>query len=194
VDFYIELNHTIVWCRDNQKSARFLVEILGLPSATPFGPMLVVRLDNGVSLDFYEREGAIASQHYASLVSDGEFDQISTRIAAPKHVELAHALDVHRTLAEETFTEQVDAALDDGIGDDVLRLIFTACHPVLSADARAKRMLAEAHVPFEVPRGTDLAPPPRLSARGHLPDLQRGLCGHRRRRLDAIRFDGRKRP
>jgi RNA polymerase sigma factor (sigma-70 family) len=84
----------------------------------------------------------------------------------------------------------VDAGLDDAIGDDVLRLIFTACHPVLSTDARtaltlrmlgglstdeiaraflvpeatvaqrivrAKRLLTEARVPFEVPRGDALA-------------------------------------
>ncbi len=80
------------------------------------------------------------------------------------------------------------AGLDDDVGDDLLRLIFTACHPILSAEARvaltlrllggltteeiaraflvseptiaqrivrAKRTLAKAHVPFEVPRGTD---------------------------------------
>ena len=85
----------------------------------------------------------------------------------------------------------LDAALDDDIGDDLLRLVFTACHPVLSTEARvaltlrllgglttdeiaraflvpeptiaqrivrAKRTLAEAQVPFEVPRGTDRAP------------------------------------
>jgi RNA polymerase sigma factor (sigma-70 family) len=83
-----------------------------------------------------------------------------------------------------------DAALDDDIGDGLLRLMFTACHPVLSTEARvaltlrllgglttdeiaraflvpaptiaqrivrAKRTLAEAHVPFEVPRGGELA-------------------------------------
>ncbi len=86
-------------------------------------------------------------------------------------------------------------ALDDDIGDDLLRLIFTACHPVLTRDmqvaltlrmlgglttpeiaraflvpeptvaqriVRAKRMLAEKQVPFEVPRGEELAP--RLAA------------------------------
>jgi RNA polymerase sigma factor (sigma-70 family) len=84
----------------------------------------------------------------------------------------------------------LDAAIDDDIGDDLLRLIFTACHPVLSTEARlaltlrllgglttdeiaraflvpestvaqrivrAKRTLAEAGVPFEVPRGADRA-------------------------------------
>jgi RNA polymerase sigma-70 factor, ECF subfamily len=89
----------------------------------------------------------------------------------------------------------IDAALDDDIGDDLLRLVFTTCHPVLSTEARvaltlrllgglkteeiasaflvpettiaqrivrAKRTLAEAHVPFEVPSGDELAP--RLSS------------------------------
>jgi RNA polymerase sigma-70 factor, ECF subfamily len=82
----------------------------------------------------------------------------------------------------------VDAALDDDLGDDLLRLMFTACHPVLSTEARvaltlrvlggltteeiaraflvtestvaqrivrAKRTLAAARVPFEVPQGPD---------------------------------------
>src|SRR5207244_9834341 len=83
-----------------------------------------------------------------------------------------------------------DAAIDDDIGADLLRLVFTACHPVLSTEARvaltlrllggltteeiaraflapeptiaqrivrAKRTLAEAQVPFEVPRGAELS-------------------------------------
>ncbi len=85
----------------------------------------------------------------------------------------------------------VEAAIDEDVGDDLLRLVLTACHPVLPAEARvaltlrllggltteeiaraflvpeptvaqrivrAKRTLAEARVPFEVPRGADLAP------------------------------------
>jgi RNA polymerase sigma-70 factor, ECF subfamily len=85
---------------------------------------------------------------------------------------------------------EVDAALDDDIGDDLLRLVFTACHPVLSTEARvaltlrvlggltteeiaraflvtestvaqrivrAKRTLAAARVPFEVPQGPERA-------------------------------------
>jgi RNA polymerase sigma factor (sigma-70 family) len=92
--------------------------------------------------------------------------------------------------AAEGFTPDFDAALEDDIGDDLLRLIFTACHPVLSTEARAaltlrllgglttdeiaraflvpeptiaqrivraKRTLAEARVPFEVPSGDELA-------------------------------------
>ena len=104
-----------------------------------------------------------------------------------KHEELGHELmGEQQELAERDF----DAAIEDDVGDDLLRLIFTACHPVLSTEARvaltlrllggltteeiaraylvpeatvaqrivrAKRTLAEAHVPFEVPRGAELA-------------------------------------
>src|SRR5262245_3193142 len=107
---------------------------------------------------------------------------------ARKHQELGH-----ESVAEgrpEREIEALDEALDDDIGDDLLRLMFTACHPLLSTEARAaltlrliggltteeiaraflvpeptvaqrivraKRMLAEARVPFEVPRGDDRA-------------------------------------
>jgi RNA polymerase sigma factor (sigma-70 family) len=109
--------------------------------------------------------------------------------AAPKHAELAVELDTQHAIREADFAEAVDAALDDDIGDDLLALVFTACHPLLSAEARAaltlkvvgglsveeiaraylkpaatiaqrivraKRSLAEAHVPFETPRGMEL--------------------------------------
>jgi RNA polymerase sigma factor (sigma-70 family) len=102
-----------------------------------------------------------------------------------KHQELGHELEGRQKTAPD-----LDAAIDDDIGDDLLRLIFTACHPVLSTEARvaltlrllgglttpeiaraflvtettvaqrivrAKRTLAEARVPFEVPRGPDRA-------------------------------------
>src|SRR5437773_10022387 len=101
-----------------------------------------------------------------------------------KHAELGHELETR----QETATAELDAAIDDDIGDDLLRLVFTACHPVLSTEARvafvfcllggltteeiaraflaptptvaqrivrAKRSLAEAQVPFEVPRGAE---------------------------------------
>ncbi len=102
-----------------------------------------------------------------------------------KHVEVGHELEAR----QEMSVPDLDAAIDDPVGDDLLRLVFTACHPVLSTDARvaltlrllggltteeiaraflvpvptiaqrivrAKRTLAEAGVPFEVPRGPEL--------------------------------------
>ena len=105
---------------------------------------------------------------------------------ARKHEELGRELEAQQEMAIADF----DAALDDDVGDDLLRLMFTACHPVLSAEARvaltlrligglttdeiaraflsseptiaqrivrAKRTLAEKKVPFEVPRGPELA-------------------------------------
>jgi catechol 2,3-dioxygenase-like lactoylglutathione lyase family enzyme len=76
----IQLNHTIVWCSDKQRSTQFLKDLLDLPSPVVFGPMLVVQLDNDVSLDFYEREGPISMQHYAFLVTEDEFDRAFARI------------------------------------------------------------------------------------------------------------------
>src|SRR5689334_10611846 len=107
-----------------------------------------------------------------------------------KHEELGREF-----AARELATPDFSTALDDDIGDDLLRLVFIACHPVLSTEAqvaltlrllgglttdeiaraflvpeatiaqrivRAKRTLAEKRVPFEAPRGNELAQ--RLSA------------------------------
>lgn len=76
----VQLNHTIVWCRDQQKSAAFLADVLGLPPPGRFGPFEVVELGNGVSLDFHERDGDISMQHYAFLISEAEFDDVYGRI------------------------------------------------------------------------------------------------------------------
>ncbi|MDX6247086.1 MAG: hypothetical protein QOF10_446 [Kribbellaceae bacterium] len=75
-----ELNHTIVAARDALASATFLAEILGLPAPEVYGPFQVVRTANGVSLDFQQRDGKIAWQHYAFLISEPEFDEIFGRI------------------------------------------------------------------------------------------------------------------
>jgi len=75
-----QLNHTIVWCSDRTRSSAFLTDILGLPPAKPFLHFMVVELGNGVSLDFMEKEGEVAAQHYAFLVSDAEFDAGFDRI------------------------------------------------------------------------------------------------------------------
>ena len=63
----VELNHTIIWCSDKRRSAEFMTGILGLPPARAFLHFLVVDLANKVSVDFYQKEGAIAPQHYAFL-------------------------------------------------------------------------------------------------------------------------------
>jgi RNA polymerase sigma-70 factor (ECF subfamily) len=103
---------------------------------------------------------------------------------ALKHEEIARELEIQ----QESDAPDVDAAIDDDVGDDLLRLMFISCHPVLSTEARvaltlrllggltteeiaraflvpeptiaqrivrAKRTLAEARVPFEVPRGAE---------------------------------------
>jgi len=101
-----------------------------------------------------------------------------------KHEELGREIEGSRDM-----TPELEAAIDENVGDDLLRLVFVACHPVLSTEARvaltlrllggltteeiaraflvpeatvaqrivrAKRTLAEARVPFEVPRGQEL--------------------------------------
>ena len=75
----IQLNHTLVNVRDKQESATFVADVLGLASPTPYGPFLVVQVDNDVSLDFIDVE-ELHPQHYAFLVSEGEFDEILGRI------------------------------------------------------------------------------------------------------------------
>jgi catechol 2,3-dioxygenase-like lactoylglutathione lyase family enzyme len=75
----VSLNHTIVAARDKEASARFLTEILGLPPASRLGPFAVVPIGD-TSLDFMDDDGEIASQHYAFLVSEVEFDAIFGRI------------------------------------------------------------------------------------------------------------------
>ncbi|HVR19163.1 MAG TPA: RNA polymerase sigma factor [Polyangiaceae bacterium] len=108
------------------------------------------------------------------------------KVTERKHDELGREMDARI----ESAVHEIETSVDDDIGDDLLRLVFTACHPVLPTEARvaltlrllgglttseiarafllseptvaqrivrAKRMLAEANVPFEVPRGAELA-------------------------------------
>lgn len=76
----IELNHTIVFSKDKAVAAKFFSDVFGLDEAKPFGSFLVVRTANGVSLDFATHDVPIAPQHYAFLVSEGDFDAIFARI------------------------------------------------------------------------------------------------------------------
>ena len=76
----VELNHTIVWCRDQHASATFLSEMLGLPAPRRYGPFLEVEASNDVILAYHEIDGDIASQHYAFLIGEDDFDQVFGRI------------------------------------------------------------------------------------------------------------------
>jgi RNA polymerase sigma factor (sigma-70 family) len=107
-----------------------------------------------------------------------------------KHEELGRELRDDQARTNAAALDALDASLDDDVGDDLLRLVFISCHPVLATEARtaltlrllgglttdeiaraflvpeptiaqrivrAKRTLAEKRVPFEVPRGDELA-------------------------------------
>ncbi len=113
------------------------------------------------------------------------------QLAEQKHEQIGHELSLQQEMADPG----LERAAEDDIGDDLLRLVFTACHPVLSTEARvaltlrllgglttdeiaraflvpeptiaqrivrAKRSLAAARVPFEVPRAPEL--PERLGS------------------------------
>src|SRR4051812_14694951 len=58
------------------------------------------------------------------------------RMLGQKHEEIGHDLEAQEALVVPDFTDALDAARQDEIGDDLLRLMFTACHPVLPTDAR----------------------------------------------------------
>lgn len=75
-----QLNHTIVWCSNQEKSANFIAQILGLPPPRRFMHFLVVDMDNAVSIDYYETTDPIALQHLAFLVGEDEFDGVLARI------------------------------------------------------------------------------------------------------------------
>jgi len=97
----VQLNHTIVAARDKRESATYLAEVLGVAAPTPYGPFLVVQVDNDVSLDFIDDRGEIHPQHYAFLVGEVEFDEIFGRITASGQTYWA---DPGRTRPNETNT------------------------------------------------------------------------------------------
>ncbi|MGS1016673.1 VOC family protein [Allosphingosinicella humi] len=77
-----ELNHTILWCSDKMRSSAFLTDILGLPPPRPFHHFMVVDLANHVSVDFMEKTGRVAPQHYAFLVPEEDFKAVFARMKA----------------------------------------------------------------------------------------------------------------
>jgi RNA polymerase sigma factor (sigma-70 family) len=58
------------------------------------------------------------------------------KVLAAKLEQVGHDLEAQQALVVPDFVDGLDAAREDAIGDDLLRLIFTACHPVLSREAR----------------------------------------------------------
>ncbi len=125
------------------------------------------------AIDYFRRNARVDRKH-EELGREGVVHKVGTREVRAGEVQMA----------------DLDAALDDDVGDDLLRLVFISCHPVLSTEAqvaltlrllgglttdeiaraylvpeatvaqrivRAKRTLSEARVPFEVPRGSELA-------------------------------------
>jgi DNA-directed RNA polymerase specialized sigma24 family protein len=60
----------------------------------------------------------------------------ASKMLARKHEEIGHDLEAQEALIVPDFTDALDAARQDEIGDDLLRLMFTACHPVLPTEAR----------------------------------------------------------
>ncbi len=80
----IDFNHTILKARDSRASATFLAEMLGLPAPKQWGPFQMVTTANGANLDYMAAQGEIASQHYAFLISEAEFDQIFARLRERK--------------------------------------------------------------------------------------------------------------
>ena len=93
-----QLNHTIVWCKDQATSSQFLADMLGRPAPGRFGPFHVVEMDNGVSLDFMSAERPVAMQHYAFLIGEADFDAVLGRI---HERELDHWADPARKRAGE---------------------------------------------------------------------------------------------
>ena len=59
------------------------------------------------------------------------------KMRARKHEEIARTLPGYATTTRDGAAEAIEAAMDDDLGDELLGLIFTACHPILSPDARA---------------------------------------------------------
>ncbi|MFD4005282.1 VOC family protein [Streptomyces rubiginosohelvolus] len=79
----VELNHTIVHCKDNRESAEFFADLLDLTVGEEWGPFIPVVLANSVTLDFATiPAGSITPQHYAFLISEAEFDSAFAKIQA----------------------------------------------------------------------------------------------------------------
>ena len=187
----------------NQAASRSIEAIWHIEAAKVIGRVARIVHDIGLAEEFAQDALVAALEHWpqtgvpdnpgAWLMTTAKrraLDHLRhTQLAASRAVNLGYEMDFRHIVMSDDISEQVDAGLDDDIGDNLLRLIFTACHPVLSPEAscaltlrvmgglttdeiaraylkpeptiaqrivRAKRTLAAARVPFEVPRGPEL--------------------------------------
>jgi hypothetical protein len=77
----IELDHTLVTASDRRASAELLAKILDVPwSETGVGPFCPVFVNDGLTLDFDQADGAFPIQHFCFRMSDAEFDALVTRL------------------------------------------------------------------------------------------------------------------
>jgi len=184
-----DIHHTIdaVWRIESAKIIAVLARIvrdIGLAEDLA-QDALVIALERWPETGIPDKPGAwlMATAKHRAI------DRIRRNVTLErKHEELGRELVLQQESTNADFEAALDMAFADDVGDDLLRLIFTACHPVLSTEARvaltlrllggltteeiaraflvseatvaqrivrAKRTLAEAHVPFEVPRGAD---------------------------------------
>jgi len=184
-----DIHHTIdaVWRIESAKIIAVLARIvrdIGLAEDLA-QDALVIALERWPETGIPDKPGAwlMATAKHRAI------DRIRRNVTLErKHEELGRELVIQQESSEADFDVALDLAFADDVSDDLLRLIFTACHPVLSTEARvaltlrllggltteeiaraflvseatvaqrivrAKRTLAEAHVPFEVPRGAD---------------------------------------
>ena len=181
-----EIQHTIdaVWRMESAKLIAGLTRIVGdIGMAEDFAQDALV-----AALDRWPASG-VPDNPAAWLMGTAKHRAID-HLRRSKMLERKHE-EIGRELADwqDAAATDIDEAIDDHVGDDLLRLIFTTCHPVLSTDARAaltlrllggltsaeiaraflsteptiqqrivraKKTLADAKVPFEVPRGSDL--------------------------------------
>src|SRR5712671_2331617 len=184
----------------HQKAAEAIDAVWRIESARLIAGLARVVGDIGVAEDLAQDALVAALEQWPeSGVPDnpGAWLMATAKHRAIDHVRRNKMLDrkpehLGRELEERQVSPEPElaAAIDDHVGDDLLSLIFTACHPVLATEARvaltlrllgglttdeiaraflvpkatiqqrivrAKRTLAAAHVPFEVPRGTELA-------------------------------------
>ena len=178
-------------------AARKAIEaVWRIESARLIGGLVRLVRDVGLAEDLAQEALVTALERWPETgIPDnpGAWLMATAKNRAFDHLRRRHMVErKHDALADDASAAQpeIEATLDEDVGDDLLRLVLIACHPVLSTEARvaltlrlvggltteeiargflvpeptiaqrivrAKRTLAEARVPFEAPRGAELA-------------------------------------